>query len=136
MTHGFHPNRRTRLRLTLLAILALVYQQVAFAEYLCPATAMPATDTAMSAACNAMPIAPPTPDTQTATTLCVLHSAQPTTVANNVQLPSVPPLLLPAMLPAPVAVAPLSAARTAHARGAAERTPGLLPPLRYRILLI
>jgi hypothetical protein len=136
MTRGFRPNRRTRLRLTLLAILALVCQQVAFAAYVCPATAMPATDTAMSAACNAMPMAPPTPDTQSAATLCVLHSAQPATVVNNVQLPSVPPLLLPAMLPAPLSVAPLPAARTAHARDAVQRTPGLPPPLRYRVLLI
>jgi hypothetical protein len=136
MKRCLRMTRRARLRLTLLAILALLCQQVAFAAYLCPATAMPATDTAMSADCNAMPVAAPMSDTQTATTLCMLHSAQPATLVNNVQLPSVPPLLLPAILPAPLPVATLPAARTAHARDAAERTPGLPPPLRYRVLLI
>jgi len=128
--------RRARLRLTLLAILALLCQQVAFAAYVCPATAMPATDTAMSADCNAMPVAAPMPDAQTATTLCVLHCAQQATVTNNVQSPSVPPLLLPAILPALLSVATVPSARTAHVRDAAQRTPGLPPPLQHQVLLI
>lgn len=136
MTRAFRPNRRTRLRLTLLAILALVCQQAAFAAYVCPVTAMPATDTAMSADCNAMPVAPSTLDTQAATTLCVLHCAQQAAVTNNMQLPNVPPLLLPAILPAPLSVATLPAARTALVRNAAQRPPSLSPPLRYRVLLI
>lgn len=128
--------RRTRLRLTLLAVLALLCQQVAFAAYVCPATAMPAADTAMGADCNAMPVTMPAPDGEGATTLCVLHCAQQVTATNNVQLPSAPPLLLPAVLPAPVLLAALPAAYAAHARDAAGRTPGLPPPLRYRVLLI
>jgi hypothetical protein len=136
MMRGFRPTRRIRLRLTLLAILALVCQQVAFAAYVCPATAMPAQGTAMSAACNAIPATSPICGTQAATTQCVLHSAQPATVVDNVQLPSVPPLLLPAFLSEPLSVAPLSAAHAAHARDAAQRTPALPPPLRYRVLLI
>lgn len=137
MTRGFHPTRRIRLRLTLLAILALLCQQVALAAYVCPATAMPATRTAMSSAdCDAIRLTTPSPDTQTATTLCMLQYAQQATVTNNVQLPSVPPLLLPAVLPAPSLTATLPAARTAHARDALEREPGLPPPLRYRVLLI
>jgi hypothetical protein len=128
--------RRTRLRLTLLAILALLCQQVAFAAYVCPATAMPATDTAMSAACTAMPMAPPTPDTQSAATLCVLHSAQPATVVNNVQLPSLPPLLLPALLPASPTVVASPVASSPHVRSAAWRASGIPPALRFRVLLI
>src|SRR5699024_1718859 len=103
------------------------------------ATAMPAMDTAMSAACNAIPVTSPTCGIQATTTQCVLHSAQPAMVGNNVQLPSVPPLLLPAFLPEPLSVAPLSAVHAAHAaraRDAAQRTPALPPPLRYRVLLI
>lgn len=127
--------RRARLRLTLLAVLALLCQQVAFAAYVCPVLAMPATATAMSAGCNAMPVAPPSPDGR-ATTLCVLHCAQQATVTNSAQLPSVPPLLLPAVLPAPVAIATLPAARTALVRNTEQRPPGLPPPLRFRVLLI
>jgi hypothetical protein len=136
MKRHLRMTRRTRLRLALLAILALLCQQVAFAAYLCPAIAMPAMDMAMSADCNAMPETAPTQDTRATTTQCVLHCAQQAAVTNNVQSPSVPPLLMPAMLPAPLSVAPLSAARTAHARDAMERTPALPPPLRYRVLLI
>lgn len=136
MKRCLRMTRRARLRFTLLAILALLCQQVAFAAYVCPATAMPATDTAMSVDCNAMPMAPPTPDTQTATRKCVLHCAQQATVTNNIQLPSVPPLLLPAVLSTPLVVAMLPAARTAHVRDATQRTPGLPPSLRYRVLLI
>ncbi|HEX7325679.1 MAG TPA: hypothetical protein VF292_10050 [Rhodanobacteraceae bacterium] len=127
--------RRNRLRLTLLAALALVCQQVAVAAYVCPVLAMPATDTAMSADCNAMPVAAPSPDGQVAT-LCVLHCAQQATVTNGTQLPSVPPLLLPAIVPAPVAIATLPALRTALVRDTAQRPPGLPPPLRFRVLLI
>ncbi|HEX7324127.1 MAG TPA: hypothetical protein VF292_02085 [Rhodanobacteraceae bacterium] len=127
--------RRKRLRLTLLAVLALLCQQVAFAAYVCPMLAMPATDTAMSADCNAMPTAAPSPDGQ-ATTLCVLHCAQQATVTNNVQLPSVPPLLLPALLSAPVAIVTRPATRTALVRDTAQWPTGLPPPLRFRVLLI
>lgn len=135
MQRHLHMTRRTRLRLTLLAVLALVCQQVAFAAYACPVLAMPATDTAMSADCNAMPVAPPSPDGQAAT-LCVLHCAQQATVTNSAQLPSVPPLLLSAVLPVPVAIVTLPAARTALMRDTAQRPPGLPPPLRFRVLLI
>lgn len=127
--------RRTRLRLTLLAVLALFCQQVAFAAYVCPLTAMPATDAAMSADCNAMPRAAPSPDTHAATA-CGLHCAQQATVTNDAQLPSVPPLLLPAMLPTPALIVALPAARSARVRATAQRPRGLPPPLRFRVLLI
>lgn len=135
MQQHLRITRRTRLRLTLLAVLALLCQQVASAAYVCPVLAMPATDTAMSADCNGMPVAESTADTQTAT-LCVLHCAQHATVTNNAQLPSVPPLLLPALLPAPVSIVTLPTTRTALVRNTAQRPPGLPPPLRFRVLLI
>gem|GEM_PF-1516089 len=131
-----HPTRRIRLRLTLLAMMALLCQQVAFAAYVCPATAMPAADTATSAACNAMSVRAQTSDTQAATTLCVLHSAQPATVTNNVQLPSVPPLLTPALLPALPTIVASPVASSPRVRSAAWRTSGIPPALRFRVLLI
>lgn len=136
MKRRLRMTRRARLRLTLLAILALLCQQVAFAAYVCPATVMPMAGTATSADCNAMSITAPIPDAQPGATLCVLHYAQQATVSNNVQLPSVSPLLLPAVLPAPLLISTVPAARIAHVRDAAERTPGLPLPLRYRVLLI
>lgn len=136
MKRRLRMTRRIRLRLALLAILALLCQQVAFAAYVCPVMAMPPTDTAMSADCNAMPMAAPKPDTQAAATLCELHGAQPATMVNHLQLPSVPPVLLPAMLPTPSLVATLSAVPDAYEHNHALRTSGLPPPLKYRVLLI
>lgn len=136
MQRCLRMTRHTRLRLTLLAVVALLCQQVAFATYVCPATAMPAADAAMSADCHGMPVAASTPDTRHATTLCLLHCGQQVPVTNNVQLPSVPPLSLPAVLPTPLPISALPAARATYVRDAAERTPGLPPPLRHRALLI
>lgn len=136
MRRRLRITRRHRLRLTLLAVLALLCQQVAFAAYLCPTAAMPATDAAMSANCHAMPQATSTSESQPAATICVLRCAQHATVTNSAQLPSVPPLLLPGMLPLPRSIVALPAIRTAQARDAAQPTSGLPPPLRYRVLLI
>lgn len=129
-------NRRNRIRLVLLAVLAMLCQQVAFAAYVCPVTAMPAVDTAMSAGCNAMPVAKhATANTGTAQH-CLLHCAQPNVVTGNAQLPTVPPLLLPAILPAQLLVVTLPVSRAAHALTAAQHAPPLAPPLRHRVLLI
>lgn len=43
-----HPIRRIRLRLTLLAVLALLFQQVALASYACAIVDVPAVHTMMS----------------------------------------------------------------------------------------
>lgn len=131
------PTRRIRLRLTLLAALALLFQQVALAAYLCSPADIPAGNVALSTHCDTMAMADGVKPTKAAPALCMQHCAQQTPMAQDARLPSVPPLLLPALLPTAPAVvaAPL---RLAAERDLAEarRTPGLSPALRNRVLLI
>ncbi len=131
------PNRRTRLRLALLAVLALLFQQVALASYLCSPADMPASNVAMSTHCDGMPMVEGKTPAKAAPALCMQHCAQQTPTMQDARLPSVPPLLLPALLPTAPAVV-TSPARIAATRGLADarRTPGLSPALRYQILLI
>lgn len=131
------PNRRTRLRLALLAVLALLFQQVALASYLCSPADMPASNIAMNTHCDVMPMVDGESPTKANPALCTQHCAQQTSTMRDARLPTVPPLLLPALLPtAPAVVA--SPARIAATRGLADarRTQGLSPALRYQILLI
>lgn len=132
MTRGFRPNRRTRLRLTLLAVLSLLFQQVALASYACSAADMPAMDAAMSTHCDGMPMA----QDQQNPALCPVHCADQALATQDAHAPTVPPLLLPALLPAPVVLVTLPAARTAHERTSALRLSSIPPALRFRVLLI
>lgn len=125
--------RRTRLPLTLLALL---FQQVAFAAYLCSPVGMPAGHTAMAAHCDDMSMVQRSTDVESASALCTPHCSYQTPTAQTAQLPSVPPSVLSAILPVQLSIVSLPVAFTAYARNAVERTPGLPPPLRYRLLLI
>lgn len=125
-------SRRNRLRLTLLATLALLFQQVALASYLCSPVDTTQRNGAMSMHCDGMPMA----QGQAAPAMCVQHCAQQTPTTQDARLPNVPPLLLPAMLPAPPSLVGLPVSRATHERTAARRTPGLSPALRNRVLLI
>lgn len=131
------PTRSIRLRLALLAVLALLFQQVALASYLCSPADMPASNVAMNTHCDGMPMVEGKTPAKTAPALCMQHCAQQTPTTQDARLPSVPPLLLPALPPAAPAVA-ASPARMAAARDLADarRTPGLSPALRYQVLLI
>jgi hypothetical protein len=127
-----HPTRRTRLRLVLLAVLSLLLQQVALAAYACSPGDVPATNTAMAAHCDDMPMSPGEPKP----TLCPAHCAQPTLATPDVHAPTVPPLLLPALLPAPIVLAPLPIAHATYTQAATWRRSGTPPTLRFRVLLI
>lgn len=132
------PSRRIRLRIALLAILSLLFQQVALASYLCSPADIPAGNAAMGTHCDGMAMVDGVNPAKAAPALCTHHCAQQTPTAQDARLPSVPPLLLPALLPpTPLAVA-ASPARLAATRNLAEarRTPGLPPALRYQVLLI
>ena len=126
------PTRRTRLRLTLLAVLSLLFQQATFAAYVCSNADMPAGNVAMSAHCAGMAMA----QQKQAPALCVQHCAQQTASPQDARLPNVPPLLLPALVPAQplVQVVPVSTAQ--HAQTVAWRRSGIPPALRFRVLLI
>jgi len=98
---------------------------------------IPAGNVAMSAHCDGMAMVDGVNPDKAAPALCMQHCAQQTPTTQDARLPTVPPLLLPALLPAVPAVvaAPL---RLAAGRDLANarRTPGLPPALRYRVLLI
>lgn len=128
--------RRTHLRLTLLAILALVCQQVAFAAYVCPLTVMPTTNAAMSAGCAAM--ATRTPDTRVATTSCVLHCAQPAGTAQSTDITPIHTPVIAAILPSapPLALLIIPSRRVPHYFDSGPPTHGLAAALHYRVLLI
>lgn len=131
------PTRRIRLRLALLAVFALLFQQVALASYLCSSADVPASNVAMNAHCDDMPMVEEKGSTTANPALCAQHCAQQTPTTQDARLPSVPPLLLPALLPTRPAVAALPARLTAaRHRADARRTPGLSPALRFQILLI
>lgn len=108
MIFGRHTSRRTRLRLALLASIALLLQQLTFAAYACVAP-VAAAPTAMGADCEGMSMPMPAVGNDA---LCGHYCAQPTTQVPDVRTPTVPPMLLPAMLPDTtllIALAPVAA---------------------------
>lgn len=125
--------RSTRLRIALLAIAALLFQQTALAAYVCSVADMPATNVAMTAHCGSMPMvqAPGDP------ALCVPHCAQTPVPVPSVSSPQVPPLILPALLPANLQLTPIRRPATCRYAGdALQRTRGVSPELRFDVLLI
>ena len=129
----FRPTRRTRLRLTLLAVLALLFQQTALAAYTCSHADMPADNTAMVAHCEGMPMA----QAERSPALCHAHCTHQPVTAPDVHAPTVPPLLMAALLPAPpLALTALPASHASNADNAAWRLSGIPPALRFRVLLI
>lgn len=127
-----HLSRRNRLRLTLLVVLSLLFQQIAFAAYICGSLDMPAGNAAMHAHCDGMPMM----QQKQAPALCTQHCAQQTASTPDARLPNVPPLLLPALMPAQPTLVALPVSNAAHAHLAARRTSGIPPALRFRVLLI
>lgn len=125
--------RSVRLRVTLLAIAALLFQQTALAAYACSAAAMPATHVAMTAHCENMPMA----QTPADPALCVTHCTQSPIAVPSVSSPQVPPLVLPALLPADLRVeAILPPAASRYAFDSPLRSRGVAPELRFDVLLI
>ena len=125
--------RRVRLRIALLAIIALLFQQTALASYVCSLPDMPASNTAMVDHCDGMPMAQAKHDPG----LCVWHCAQSAVSAQTPNVPQVPPLVIAAVLPpsSPLVLAlPLAAA--GHSRDPVLRSRGLPPELRFSVLLI
>lgn len=133
MRHGWKPRRHTRLRLALLAVVALLFQQTALAAYACSLADMPAGDTTMAMHCDGMPMA----QAEQSPALCAAHCAQQPATVPNLHAPTVPPLLPPALVPASsLTLIVLPAASTQRARAADWRLSGIPPALRFRVLLI
>lgn len=136
-SHGvkslLRPRRRCRLRLTLLAIVALLFQQAALASYVCAQPVVPSGNMAMSEHCTGMPMT----QAKHAPALCAWHCGQLTASTQNVQSPSVPPLILPGLLPAaPALVAGLRGTHVSRSHDAVLRSSGIPRALRFRVLLI
>ncbi len=125
--------RRVRLRIALLAIAALLFQQTALASYVCSVPDMPASNMAMAEHCDGMPMAQAKHDPG----LCVWHCARMPESAQTANVPQVPPLALAAVLPiAPQAVLALPPATAGQARDPVPRSRGRPPELRSTFLLI
>ena len=125
-------SRRTRLRLTLLVLLSLLFQQMALASYVCEAADARGGDAAMIVHCDGTSMAP----AKDVRALCTLHCAQQSTVTQGTQAPSVPALPFAFPLPSPPLLAVLQTARAMHMNDALWRAPGIPPVFRFRVLLI
>lgn len=80
---------RRRFRIVLLAIVCLLFQQLALAAYACMLDRIPADPVAMATPCAAMDMHHDNP------VLCQKHCAADASVASSHVVPSVPPLALP-----------------------------------------
>ena len=120
--------RRTRLRIALLALCALLLQQLALAAYACPLPSSVAPMTAMAAmpGCAGMPAT-----SAHGAQLCAQHCAQQAPAPQDARLPAVPALALPPQPPvlALAAPAPRFGDRATAGLGAS-------PPPRSCVLLI
>lgn len=127
------PTRRMRLRLALLAVVALLFQQTALAAYACSLADVPAANAAMTMHCEGMSMA----QAEQLPALCSAHCAHQPATAPDLHAPTVPPLLMPALLPAsPLALTALPGISAQNASDGAWRLSGIPPALRFRVLLI
>ena len=126
--------RRTRLRIALLALCALLFQQLALVAYACslPQAAVPVQAAMQSMAsmpcCDGM-----TSMIQHARALCVQHCAQQTPAPQDARSPTVPVLALPPQPPVLAIAVSLQSTRFD------DRAPvdlGASPPPRCCVLLI
>jgi hypothetical protein len=121
---------RHRIRLALVVILCLLFQQMALAAYACPIEQMPPDMAAMAKHCAGMGMQ----QAQDNPALCAKHCAPDlATVADHVQL-SVPALMLPPPGFAPVLVTPVTHVAVKAVVPIALSDPP--PRLRYCSLLI
>ena len=126
---GMYRSRRQRLRIALVVIACLLFQQVALAAYSC--TLIQPAPAAMSGHCAEMGMAAQTPDNPA---LCAKHCApDQTTAADHVKL-SVPALMLP---PLAFAGIRMTCATSVAAQADVDIARSDPPPrLRYCSLLI
>lgn len=132
MKRHLFQNRRTRLRLTLLVALSLLFQQFALATYVCPKLGAPAVNAALSMHCGDMAMTQP----GRGDALCAQSCAQQPLTGQHAQLPHITPLLIPALLPSPQAAVITRMSDKPRWSEATSLGIGLVPPLRFRVLLI
>lgn len=123
---------RHRLRIAVLVILSLLFQQAALAAYLCPIEQRPAERAAMTEPCAEMGMAQQMD--QDNPLLCQKHCKPDYTVTTDTVKLSVPPLALPPLIPASAFVQPISHVATQADVPIARSDPP--PRLRFCSLLI
>ncbi|HEV8695570.1 MAG TPA: hypothetical protein VGQ93_15525 [Lysobacter sp.] len=121
---------RQRLRIALMVIFCLLFQQAAMAAYLCPIEQMPSDTAAMAEHCAEMGME----QTRDNPGLCEKHCSPDHSVAADAAKLSVPALALPALVFAPVLVQPVSQAVIQADVPIAQSDPP--PRLRFCSLLI
>lgn len=121
---------RHRLRIALVVILGLLFQQVAMAAHACTLPNMPVDPVAMAEDCADMGIEL----VQEVPALCAEHCSPDRAVASDHVAPGVPPLALPPPEFAPVLMP--SVAHVALVAGVPLRRSDPPPRLRYCSLLI
>lgn len=82
--------RRSRMRFVWLGLLALLFQQLAFATYACPVAVAPHEARVSMSGCAAMEMPDPA-----APALCDQHCARDHATAHDLKAPQVPALALP-----------------------------------------
>jgi hypothetical protein len=95
---------RQRLRIALLVIFCLLFQQAALAAYVCPLEQTPAEASAMVGNCTEMSMQQPRDNPA----LCQKHCTPDTSVAADHASPAVPPLALAPLAYALVVAQPVS----------------------------
>jgi hypothetical protein len=123
--------RRRRLRIVLVTIFCLLFQQAALAAYLCPIEQMPAQMSAMAEHCAGMGMA----QAKANPALCDKHCNPDHQLLTDAGKLTVPPLALPTSLFAPVLVQAASAASIMPVEVPIARSDPP-PRLRYCSLLI
>lgn len=95
---------RQRLKIVLVMVFCLLFQQAALAAYLCPLEKMPAETSAMAEHCAEMGM----DQAQDNPALCQKHCAPDVLVASDHASPTVPPLALAPPMHALVLAQPIS----------------------------
>lgn len=121
---------RQRLRICLVVVLCLFFQQMAVAAYACTMPRMPVDVTSLGEACDAMEGMEMAPS-QDAPALCVQHCAPDPSVLSDLATPGVPMLAFP-----PIERDLLRLTPAWHATGVAIVRSDPPPRLRYCSLLI
>jgi hypothetical protein len=123
--------RRRRLRIVLVTIFCLLFQQAALAAYLCPIEQMPAQMPAMAEHCAGMGMA----QAKANPALCDKHCNPDHQLLTDAGKLTVPPLALPASVFAPALVQAVSTTGTMPVEVPIARSDPP-PRLRYCSLLI
>jgi hypothetical protein len=134
MRKRLHISRRHRVLWTGIVLCCLLFQQLALAAYVCTLP-MASAGITMAGDCVSMPSMTADSHHANADAGCAQHCASSTASVHDARLPLVPPLLLPAVSPAPSGTIAQASGRVALPNAALHSTDPP-PTLRFCSLLI